>query len=344
MEEKISIIIPCYNVENYISRCLDSLLIQTQNTLEIICINDGSTDQTLRILQNYKRKYKDKIILFNKKNEGVWKARQTGISIATGNYIGFVDADDYVEPNFVEILYNSITESQADIAVCGFDRIDMTTGKIISREMCNIKTPIVNLDKFPDKLLCLNAALWNKLYRADLLKNMDNLTNPPRILEDIMFLLLVCLKAKRISYTGNCLIHYIVRANSAINTVNSNDIDNTYQAMCEVKKIYIKKNPDWLELIDTMAFLHLGISLMFRISYDPNCNMKKILKTNLLYLNNNFSTWKNSKYISLKYMSKNGFYNWKLWIVHTFYRLNLFGLFLSIYRFMIDRLKIDIKW
>lgn len=344
MDKKISIIVPCYRVEKYLPRCLESLLAQTMKDIEIICINDGSPDRCLDILNEYKKKYDDKIVVIDKKNEGIWKAREDGIKVASGKYIGFVDPDDYVSSEFVEKLYLAINNTQSDIAVCGFDRIDIDTGKRYSREMCKKNGAIINLKKQPEKLLSINAALWNKLYRAELLKKMENLSNPPRILEDVMFLLLLCLKAVKITFVSDSLVYYSVRPNSAISTVKEEDINETYNAMKEVRKIYQDKGKTNLTIIDTMAFLHLGVSLMFRLSYDEKCDLKKAMMKNTNFLNNTFPKWRKSEYLTLKYMIKNGFDNLKLWIVFWFYKLHLFKAFLSVYRFMIDKLKIDIKW
>ena len=344
MHKKISIIVPCYKVEKYVRRCLESLLNQTVSNLEIICVNDGSPDNCLAILEEYKKQYGDRIVIIDKKNEGVWKARVDGIKLASGEYIGFVDADDFVEPQFVEKLYQSIIENNADISICGFERVDMETGKVYSQEMCNTKKVAVDLEKRPDELLCINTALWNKLYKADILKKMLNISKPPRVLEDMMFLMLICLKASKVSYVPEVLKHYMVRENSAINTQGKQDINITYSAMKDIREIYAVYKKEWLELVDVMAFLHLGVSLMFRISYDPNSNLEMILDENKKYLNNIFPNWKKTEYLTLRYMVHNGFENLKLWIVYKFYKYNMFGLFLKIYKFVIDTLKIDIKW
>ncbi len=127
---KISFIIPCYNVERYLSKCLDSLMEQTLNDIEAICINDGSPDNCLEILKSYQKEYGDKIVIIDKQNEGVWRGRKDGIKKARGEFIGFVDSDDYVTPDFAEKLYTAATKNKADIAVCGFDRIDLETGKL----------------------------------------------------------------------------------------------------------------------------------------------------------------------------------------------------------------------
>lgn len=345
-KKKLSIIVPCYKVEKYLPRCLDSLLNQTLEDIEVICINDGSPDNCLKILKKYQKEYPDKLVIIDKKNEGVWRGRKDGIKKATGEFIGFVDSDDYVALDFAEKLYNAAKKNQADISVCGFDRIDLETGKLYSREMCYPTSKIIEIDKNPEDVLMINGAPWNKIYKAHLLKDMAELEHPPRILDDMMFLLLIYINAKKITFIPDSLVYYMVRTDSIINTIKEEQVESTYLAMTEVRRIYENSNNrvTMLPVLDAMAFLHLGISLMFRLSNDKNCNLKEAIKKNNKFMDEWFYTWKSSKYIKLSYMIKHGFGSFKVWVVKQFYRFHLFRLFLSIYKFMIIKLKIDIKW
>ncbi len=344
-KKKLSIIVPCYKVEKYLPRCLDSLVNQTLKDIEIICINDGSPDNCLKILKDYQKKYKDKIVIIDKKNEGVWKGRKDGIKKATGEFIGFVDSDDYVDLNYAELLYNKAKKENADISVCGFDRIDLDTGKLYSREMCKSEDKVIDIEKNPGGLLELNGAPWNKIYKAELLKKQADLEHPPRILDDMMFLLLIYINAKKVVFVNKSLVFYMVRQGSIITTIKKEQVESTYRAMVEVRKVYeeSKNRVNMLKILDAMAFLHLGVSLMFRLSYDKNCNLKVAIKDNNEFLDDYFPTWRSSKFIKLGYVIKNKS-NFKLWIVKIIYRLHLFRAFLVVYRFMIDKLKIDIKW
>lgn len=121
MAPKISIIIPSYNEENNISRCLDSLINQTFKDFEILCVDDGSTDKTFEIIKKYSIKDKRIIPLKNPK-KGVSSARNFGIANANGNYIGFVDSDDYIQPQMYEFLYRAIIENQCDFSVCNYKK------------------------------------------------------------------------------------------------------------------------------------------------------------------------------------------------------------------------------
>lgn len=115
---KVSIIIPVYNTENYLKKCLDSVVNQTLEDIEIICINDGSTDRSLGILNDYAQKY-SKIIVINQENKGVSEARNEGIEKASGEYIMFLDSDDYFQPQACETAYNSVNSSDYDLGIFG---------------------------------------------------------------------------------------------------------------------------------------------------------------------------------------------------------------------------------
>jgi glycosyltransferase involved in cell wall biosynthesis len=341
---KLSIIVPCYKVEKYLPRCLDSLVNQTLKDIEIICINDGSPDNCINILKNYKEKYGNKIVIIDKENEGVWRGRKDGVKKAKGEFIGFVDSDDYVALDYAEKLYNAAISKNADISVCGFDRIDLDTGKLYSREMCKPESKEIIVSKNPGDMLELNGAPWNKIYKAELLKKMHDMVNVPRVLDDMMFLQLIYINANKIVFIPDSLVFYMVRKDSIINTVKKDAIKPTYESMKEVRDLYYNERPELIDYIDSCAFLHLGVSLMYRMSEDKTLDFKSALKENKIFLNTNFPRWKKSKYIKLSYVITHKGANFKLWIVKIFYNLGLFRLFISVYKFMIKKFGVDIKW
>lgn len=344
---KVSIIVPCYKVEKYLRRSMDTLVNQTLDGVEIICINDGSPDNCLSILKEYKDKYPEKnIVIIDKQNEGVWKGRFDGIKIARGEYIGFTDSDDYIALDYAEKLYNAAKSTQADVSVCGFYRMDTDTGHVYSKEMTKYGGKVIEMDKNPEDLMSINGALWNKLFKAEILKTMDNLTNPPRILDDMMFLLLVWIKTNKIAFISDSLYYYMVRQDSIITTIKKEQVASTESAMLEVKEIYgrTEKGRNLIPVLDAMAFLHFGISLMLRIYADKTCNFNEELKHNREYLDKNFGTWRNSKYLNITYSISHKFANIKVAIMKKIYILNLYKTFLKFYTFMIEKLKVDIKW
>lgn len=343
---KVSIIVPVYKVEKYLRRSMDSLVNQTLDGVEIICINDGSPDNCLEILKEYKEKYSNKnIVIIDKKNEGVWKGRFDGIAIAKGEYIGFTDSDDYITLDYAEKLYNAAKKNNADISVSGFYRVDTDTEHIYSTEMTGFEGKVINMDEHPEEILSINTALWNKLYKAEVLKKLKNLENPPRILDDMMFLLLAYLNVKTIAFINNPLYYYMVRQDSIMGQIKKEQIESTQNAMVAIKEIY--KNDEqgkkMLEVIDTMAFLHFGISLMFRMSSDKE-NFKEVFKENEKFLDKEFPLWRNSKFLNISYSLKHKGANFKVAFIKKIYVMHMYKAFLAVYKFILKVFKIDIKW
>lgn len=341
---KLSIVALVYNLEKYLPRCLDSLVNQTLEDIEIICVNDGSTDSAPQIIENYKNKYPDKIKVFHKENGGEFTTRNFGLENAKGEYITFVDTDDYVENTWAEKLYNAAKQNNADMAVCGFDRINLQTNKVVSKNMNNFGYCIKNINPNEDFVLFINPAPWNKVYKRELIKDFRFL--PLRDFNDTLFLITSFINIKKIAFVPDILYHYYLRYDSQIHNINIDDINNFKKYFIEVKKIYIeyKKYEEYKEILDTMAFLHLAISAMYRISYDKNVNIKEQLKKITKYLDENFTTWRSSKFLKFNYSFKKGFKHLALFGVAKLYKLNMPIIYIKVYRFVIDKLKIDIKF
>lgn len=341
---KLSVIVPCYKVEKYLPKCLDSLMAQTLDQIEVICINDGSPDRCIDILNDYRERYGDKVVIVDKKNEGVWKGRWDGIALARGEYIGFIDSDDYAEPDFAQSLYETAKANDADIAVCGFERTDLETGKVLSRELCDPREDFV-IEGDEGRLVELNTAPWNKCFRASVLKGMRNLTNPPTVLDDMAFHLLAYLDMRgKVAFTPKPLVHYMVREGSIINTVREEQVDSILAAFLEIRGYYEEARPELLPMLDAMAFLHLGVSLTFRLSCDERYDVRAITARFTAYLNEHFPTWSKSPYLTAAYAKKNGGAYKKLRFARTVYTAGLMAAALSVYRFMIEKLHVDIKW
>ncbi len=169
----ISVIIPVYNAEKTIKKCLNSLISQAYKNLEIILINDGSTDNSKEICEDYEKKYTN-IILVSKQNEGPGKARQIGLEKATGDYISFIDSDDYIDENFYNKLVNALEKNDADIVECGYNIIDENMQLI---KECKMKLEIIEGKKDCIRHYAKNDNttnyLCNKLYKKGLFDNVS---------------------------------------------------------------------------------------------------------------------------------------------------------------------------
>ena len=341
---KLSIIAAVYNLEKYLPRCLDSLVNQTLEDIEILCVDDGSIDSAPQIVDEYAKKYPNKVKAFHKENGGEFTTRNYGLERATGEYVTFVDTDDYVELNWAEKLYNAAKENNADIAVCGFERIDLDTGKVVSKDMIGFGNTVKTLNSKEDFQLFINPAPWNKIYKLEKVKELRFL--PFRGFNDMLFLLSSYTKIEKVAFVSDVLYHYYLRYDSQIHTVNKQDVDNFKKYLLEVKKFY-KKEDKYEEMkytVDTMVFIHLGVSVMYRASYDKSINIKELLKETIKYLDENFSNWRKSPYLKFSYSITKGIKHIGLCGISLLYKLKMQMLFIKLYRFAIDKLKIDIKF
>lgn len=213
---KVSIIVPAYNVEGYIYDCLKSLVSQTMQNIEIIVINDGSTDNTEKIISEFE-KTDSRIIVIRQENQGISVARNNGINIAKGEYLGFVDSDDYVDNDYFEKLYNIVTSHNADMAVASILK-HKKNYKRFNAKYKNVTSATLIQDKIK---LCQNRKdrffyVWNKIYKTDFIKK-HNITFPAgRVYEDVSFSMHAIFHANKIVSTPNTKYHYIERSTSIV--------------------------------------------------------------------------------------------------------------------------------
>lgn len=209
----ISVVMPVYNVENYVERCLDSIINQTYINIELIIVNDGSKDSSLSICNKFAKEDK-RIKIVNKENGGLSSARNAGLSEATGTYIYFVDSDDYCEKNIIDELYSALVNTESDLSICGFKKEKEGCEK---EKGININYDIEVLDK---EQTLLNTAyyggyVWNKLYDMRIIRE-HNLKFDETIQsnEDLIFLVEYMLYCNKSCYVNKELYHYIIRENS----------------------------------------------------------------------------------------------------------------------------------
>ncbi|MBR4892050.1 MAG: glycosyltransferase family 2 protein [Alphaproteobacteria bacterium] len=206
---KVSIIVPCYNVEQFVTKCLTTLVNQTLQDIEIICIDDKSTDGTLKILQEFASK-DNRIKLFKlQKNSGVATARNTGLKNATGEYIGFVDPDDYVDLDFYEKLYNKAVETSSDIV----------KGNVIVINAKNKNIKPYYSKRHKQELYNFSSTFWSAIYRHDMI-NKHNIHFPETALvaEDSVFLTQATLCANEIHVVPNIKYCYLFRRDNSLDS------------------------------------------------------------------------------------------------------------------------------
>lgn len=263
LEEKISVVIPVYNVENYVLRCLNSICQQTYSNLEIIVVNDGSTDRSLEICKKVECA-DSRVKVYTKKNGGLSDARNYGILKATGKYICFIDSDDFIHKNMIEILYKNINKYNAQISSIAFKMF--YDGEIISEspigdiadnvETYNSEDAIRYLfltDKKGIPLKFGNFA-WNKMYLKSL---FDDVKYPVgKKMEDLGTTYKLILKAKMITYNDIPTYYYYQRVDSILHKADSqlyiDRLELSYERYKKIKKIYPKCIQNDLYMLQTI--------------------------------------------------------------------------------------------
>ena len=245
---KVSVIIPFNNVENYIEECLNSVLSQTLDDIEVILINDASTDRTLEIVEWYLQKdSRIKLININER-KGQGFARNRGIEIATGEYIGFVDSDDFIESDMFECLYNSAKTNNTDISMCQVREYDDINENYITSDyyslacLSSFQNDIFSAEDTKNNILDINVALWNKIYKREYLNNIGEKFPEGFIYEDLPFFFGTYLPAKRIQIVWKNLYSYrINRKNSTMQQFNNKILDRLPMVSLTYEKL--KKVP-----------------------------------------------------------------------------------------------------
>ncbi|MCR5224699.1 MAG: glycosyltransferase [Alphaproteobacteria bacterium] len=210
---KVSVIVPIYNVEKYLARCLDSIIAQTLKDIEIICVNDGSTDKSLAILKEYAKK-DNRITIICQENKGLSGARNTGMAVATGKYLGFVDSDDWVNAEFYERLYNAAEKHEADIACAGVERNYKSGRKriklfFVNEQVAHSAKEKYDLTKMPGKCYA-----WNKIYKRDIIQSRCLKFKEGAYFEDLGFVMHALYYSRNLVTVPGAKYHYWVNTES----------------------------------------------------------------------------------------------------------------------------------
>lgn len=236
----ISVIIPIYNVEKYLPQCLESVINQTYRNLEVICINDGSPDNSLEILEEYKKK-DSRIKVINQQNQGLAGARNTGLDIACGEFIFFLDSDDWLPLNAIELLYNKQKEEKADIVIGGRSTITFKKElEFLPKDYGRTLTFEEYIEKsFKDSNF--RAVAWGKLYKREIIQK-NKLYFPKGLLyEDLLFVMKYLYYSNKIVILSKDIYNYRYnRENSIVNSINIKDID-CLKNVDELERFFIEK-------------------------------------------------------------------------------------------------------
>ena len=296
---KVSVIVPFYNVEGYIEKCLDTLVNQTLEDIEIILVNDGSKDNSILIAKKFLENYPKKIVYLEKENGGLSDARNFGIPYAKGEYIAFLDSDDYVEKNMYEEMYALAKKENSDMVQCNFywEYPDLNKKKIADMPKYSGKKEMFEKTR---------VEAWNKLIKREILE--ESKVEFPKGLryEDVEFTYKLVPYINKVSFIEEPLVHYIQRKNSISNSQNerTKEIFNVLDNVIE----YYKEKDLYDEYKDVIEYIYVKTvfcSSLLRMTKIPNENIQEaLLEETWKNVNSKFPNWKKNEILKKRKTKK----------------------------------------
>ena len=294
MNKKISVIVAVYNTEKYLDRCIESLLNQTYKNIELVIVEDCSTDSSRKLLKKYKGNKNIKVF-YNRENRGLSYSRNYGLKKSTGDFIGYIDSDDYVEPDYYEKLMSSIKDNKSDIAICDIKLVDEQTNKI---QRC--KCYANDFDVYSVVNNGFAASACNKLFKR---KNVEKYPFAEgKVNEDIAVVIPTVIQAKKISYADTCYF-YVQRGGSIQNSKFS---DKRFDIFDGVKTTLerIKNEQDYEFYKNAIVYNQLILLLMFAIPKERNFIKRYKFLKKFNELSKDYKITKNTNYLEYLENSK----------------------------------------
>ena len=328
---KVSIIVPVYNCEKYLERCLKSLINQSLEAIEIILVNDGSTDKSGVICESFAR-LDSRIIVLHQENGGSHAARNTGLEIASGSYIGFVDADDFVDPYMFEKLYLAIIENDCSISFCDyyryFNKNNFYKNNTMAEKGVNEGSEICKkfignaIDEFEKKFHL--ASVCRCLYSKDLIKNTRFYSI--RNMEDRLYNIEIFLKADRVYYLNEPLYYYYYNPNSVTTSYDEKLFSDLVFSNQKIDSLLSEINLNPIEELYTSKLIHYKAVIINESKLENEKTIKESLDTilrfgNLVdFQNEMFNEVEKNMSISNRIIYRLLKYDY-LYLVFTFYKL-----------------------
>lgn len=283
----VSLIIPVFNVEEYLEECLESIINQSFSDYEVILVDDGSTDKSKSIINTYEKRFNN-IKILSQNNKGVSEARNLALKHAAGEYVLYVDSDDFLKSNMLDVMVNKAEKSKADIIICNYTFYYGDD---------NENNRVFNYNTLEDKLYSSNAVidmmlnfkiqgqLWNKLFKISLLLENNFEFESGRYIQDIFPVFKVINKSKKIGFVNEALYYYRQRETSTVYKRNSKLVEDYYHAMNSIIEYIIENN---LQVNSNSFKMFRASVLSYFIHHYTNADF-----------NNIYKEFKKSKYISL---------------------------------------------
>lgn len=324
MESLVSIIITVYNGSKHIKRMMDTVILQTYKNCEIICVNDGSTDNTAGILATYKQ-----VSTYNIENMGSANARLFGLSKATGEYVIFMDADDFIDPTMIEEMMRMARCTLADMVVCGYNRIKHSAYPAFLPEMNRERHDITKNNK--SDLTFINTAMWNKLIRRSVIP--DNIS-VPRVTQgdDMCILLHIYPNVERVTFIPQTLYNYIVYDESLMTDFKEENFVLLLDTIAQIKQGYNLENYDYL-----CGCCYVAVSSYLNRYYNAGMSKAKVYELYKMAkkrFNHDFIDWYKTKCFRFKTAKMYGIKGIGLWFSSISFRSNVYTWYMRLFKYV----------
>ncbi len=319
---KVSIVVPVYNAQKYLRTCVDSLVNQTLEEIEIILVDDGSTDESSSIISEYENQYPSKVIVIHKENGGQASARNMGIEISRGTYVGFVDADDYVDVTMFDKMYRNTEGETIDMVACDYEYIEYASGKNLT-QYAKVKQITDKKEMFIDPLV----SPWNKLYRRQILKDTGVLFREGCVYEDTAFYMKLIPYISKTNYVGEKLVYHYKHVSSTMNGVQTAKVADMFTILEDIQQYY-KEQGFWEQYKKELEYFSVKILLCSSFERVTCINDKKLRKRLLektwTIIQDNYGEYRKNMYLNdmgskgrklyIKSFSKGRIYIW-CWLI-----------------------------
>ena len=323
---KVSAVIAIYNVEQYLDRCLNSLRAQNFTDMEVLCVNDGSTDNSEDIIRKYVE-LDQRFILLNKENGGLSDARNYGLKKARGEYILFVDGDDFVEENLVLCAYERAEQDQLDLAVFAYHQYYLKdqTKELISLQFEENK--VYNLKDDPSLLCYVNNSAWNKIYRKTLFTDNDIIYPKGYNHQDLGTTAKLLYRAERIGFIKTALYNYLVDRPNNITQERNQKIYHIIKMEEEILSYYKKEGifDTYYEELKYLCGINMIQSLRKLISYTDKVFVRQFVEDSFRVMKSYFPDYPDCRYPIAQNRSDKVYLNKELLIMYLWYHKNIRG-------------------
>lgn len=293
---KVSVVVPVYNTERYLTKCLDSLVNQTLREIEIVVVDDGSKDSSSQLIAEYYGKYPDKLVVLSQENSGQAVARNKALKVCSGEYIGFLDSDDFVDTSMFEKMYNAAVSDNADYVACGYTDITYEGEKIVELQHY-VASKVARTTK--DLYFGALVSPFIHLYRRDLVAS-SNVTFPEGVIyEDTAFYLNLVPHIKRIAVIEEPLAYRVRHRNSTTTIFKAEKVGQIFSVIDGILKYY-NENKLWDEYKNEVTYFCVKVLLcssmqrICKVNYENE--RKQLVKKTIEYLEKKFPEYRRNPY------------------------------------------------